>query len=369
MNRFAPQNLWHRLVPVAACLMMLPQALFSRPVAADLTVVGTLSVQQTSPIVPSDPDRTITVYSHAKQARTEIDGGRTVLFNGGDVYVLDNRAKTYYKTTLKTWNGQPQPVLQDVASVVKSDKIDVDSGVDLSEADDSAGPSKQTLVGLDSRKYTLSGWINVSPAPQDNYQPPSTHRPTRPGGDSDNNFPVPGSDSNGFPNAFRTDSKPNSLLHTVQNDIPNPANPGKFGLIRSTVITGDIWLSKADNFTDDKSNTVWAQALVSSWGVGTLCGNIAGRIAKEHALPLSAQLNFAWIRKPLPTDDDPYEGEVIDEGRHTRVHMSFTVTSISDNPVDPSLFAIPSGYTLVSTRYNGLPPGDASNQQNSNTLQ
>lgn len=311
---------------------------------ADLTINSRIEVRRTDPdpgIGQSsvDVNRDVRICSHAKQARTEVDGVLTSIVDRDTVYVIDTSSKSYYKESVKDWLEVGQPMVAEVVPIYVSKKLDVDKSLDLNKSND-GGTDQKVLAGLASQKYDLLGWINVSPQPSDSA--PATGPAGGSGGSNQGGSGYPGAVMLRTSERGRTQSMPTA-------SALSDADSGDDGRIFSAVVTGDVWLSSAVPFTQDKNNDAWAKALVAAWGMGRLTSDLTKKITGQRSLPTGAEIDIRWSGSRPPGIGEPDSvTSARSSVRSQTATTSMTVSSVSDTVLDPALFALPAGYALVA---------------------
>ncbi len=325
-------------------------------VCADtLKLVGTVGSGSASNV-----DERFTVYAQGRQARLDIDNGASTLFDGdkGTVYVLNPQAKTYYKERLKDWNPLPRASLAQ-ALPVRPAGGSIDVQLDFSQADDTPG-NNQRIGGHDTHKLLIDGTIRP--------EQPMRSQGGRGGFPGGGGPPGGGGDGGGFPggggggggggpllmslaNQTRTEG---SLLHTAQFPGGPGGGPEGGGFSgesgRTAHVTGDFWLGSDYGSVDLKGSSMWAQALMSAWGVGPMTNSLASKLQKTNELPWRTDLTTTWTDRSAQTTNgngsDPDDGITTDPAHAVTFFASLQFAG--EVPTDDSIFGVPGDYTQVS---------------------
>lgn len=248
---------------------------------------------------------TVTAYYQGDNSRTEVAGGFAVLYNGkdGTTTVLDLAGKTYFVTS-------GQPTGQGGCGGRGGRRMTMEGKANLKPAF-----GTQTLLGSQAQKYALTGFLKMNfsgppMGPADPPPPDGSGRGTQPGG--------------------------------FGGRRSGPRRP------QEVTLTGDMWLSDAVKLPSSDKQALMPLLRELMPGGGPLLLPFAGSVVKTRELPLLAKVTLT----PTPPPARP-AGQGDDAGSAPPpVPMptvaTFTVTSVSQSTLDPSLFAVPPGYTQAA---------------------
>ena len=310
-----------RTLFLAGCMVSLSSLIsLSQPAAADLTVTSEVHVLR-----PADPSQnqigetqpdvtyTNTIYYQGERARVERDDGTVTLYDlkAGRVYVLTTADKTYTSTLLADFLKHdpyaPPSDLTRASSKPADVHVDMKKD-DVVEAKDVAGQKAQV--------YDITGNIIASAEP-----PPGGYAGSgggggggygrgggRRGGGGGGGFPGGGGGGGGS----RSSSTPAG--------------------VRLAQFDGEVWLS-APNILKSKTKFSWVPLLQADMPSGRLVQPLASKIAKSNSFPLGSKVTLS--------------GNNLQNS--AKVTVIATVKTMSEDPVDETLFKIPADYQRVGT--------------------
>jgi hypothetical protein len=311
----------HRTIVMAGCMASLSSLIsLSLPASADLTVTSEVRVLR-----PADPSQnqigetrpdvtyTSTVYYQGDRARVERDDGTVTLYDlkAGRVYVLTTADKTY--TSLLLNDFLKRDPYAPASELSRAANRPADVRVDMKK---DAVIEPKEVAGQQAQVYDLTGNITASAEP-----PPGGYagdgggrggsgggggggRGGRRGGGGGGGFPGGGGSGGG---SSRSSTGP--------------------AAVRLAQFDGEVWLS-APNILKSKTIISWVPLLQADLPSGRLVQPLASKIAKSNSFPLGSKVTLS--------------GNNLQHS--AQVTVLATVKTMSEAPVDETLFKIPADY-------------------------
>lgn len=280
--------------------------------------------------------QTVTTYYKGANARTEVAGGTTTLYDGasGKIYTLSPADKTYYAQSY-------QDILEakQASSGEQGAQTKVDSSIDVK-------PGEQTavLLGAAAKAYTVSGVVTITPQRR-------SFGGARGGGGGRHHGRggggFPGGGGGGFPGGG------GGFPLLQQGSYPGDGGPdggqgGGYsrggGRTRTVEVSGEFWLSDAVKLPDDKKATALPLLQAASMGGSAALKALVDSLNKKKDIPLRSRLTFTHT--------------VAGTGAQDALTTATQVTSVSFAPISDALFRLPLGYTQVAApAQNFFPDG------------